>query len=100
MRKRSIGILILFLFLGAIIGSALGEVIALILPDGVVKEFFTRSVMIGFGLEEEDKGDANLLKIHLGFINFAFGFNFKLNVIGVVGIAFAAYLLRWYHQRY
>ena len=88
MRKRSLGILILFLFLGAIIGSALGKLIALILPDGVVKQFFIRSAIIGF----------DPVTINLGFISFTFGFEFILNVIGVVGIAIAAYLLRWYHQ--
>lgn len=88
MRKKSLGILLLFLFLGAIIGSALGELIAFLLPDGVVKQFFIRSATIGF----------DPLTINLGFINFTFGFKFILNVIGVVGIAFAAYLLRWYHQ--
>jgi len=88
MRKISLGILILFLFLGAIIGSALGKLIAFILPDGVVKQFFIRSATIGF----------DPVTINLGFISFTFGFEFILNVIGVVGIAFAAYLLRWYHQ--
>jgi len=88
MRKRSLGILILFLFLGAIIGSALGKLVEFILPDGVVKQFFIRSATIGF----------DPVTINLGFISFTFGFEFILNVIGVVGIAFAAYLLRWYHQ--
>ena len=88
MRKRSLGILILFLLLGATIGSALGKIIAFILPDGVVKQFFMRSATIGF----------DPVTINLGFISFTVGFEFILNVIGVVGIAFAAYLLRWYHQ--
>jgi hypothetical protein len=88
MRKRSPGILILFLLLGAIIGSALGELIAFIMPDGVVKQFFIRSATIGF----------DPVTVNLGFINFTFGCHFILNVIGVVAIAFAAYLLRWYHQ--
>ena len=88
MRKISLGILILFLFLGAIIGSALGKLIAFMLPDGVVKQFFLRSATIGF----------DPVTINLGFISFTFGFEFILNVIGVVSIAFAAYLLRWYHQ--
>lgn len=88
MRKISIRILILFLFLGAIIGSALGKLIALVLPDGVVKQFFIRSATIGF----------TPVTVNLGFINFTLGFEFILNVIGVVGVGFAAYLLRWYQQ--
>ncbi len=88
MRKRPLAILIVFLILGAIIGSALGSLIALLLPDGVVKQFFIRSATIGF----------DPLTVNLGFISFTFGFKFVLNVIGIVGIAFTAYLLRWYHQ--
>jgi hypothetical protein len=88
MRKISVRMLILFLFLGAIIGSAVGKLIAFILPDGVVKQFFIKSATIGF----------KPVAVNLGFINFTFGFEFILNVIGVVAIAFVAYLLRWYQQ--
>lgn len=66
----------------------MGSLITLLLPDGVVKQFFVRSATIGF----------EPFTINLGFINFTLGFTFILNVIGVVGIAFAAYILRWYHQ--
>ena len=90
MRKITFRNLVLFIFLGAIIGSALGELIGLLIPEGVVKEFFIRSATIGF----------DPVTINLGFISFTLGFKFILNVIGVVGIAFAAYLLRWYQQRY
>lgn len=88
MRKRPVGILILVLFLGAIIGSTLGELIALLLPEGVVKQFFLRSATIGF----------DPVSMNLGIISFTFGFKFVLNVIGIVGIAFSAYLLRWYYR--
>lgn len=88
MRKRPLGIIVVFLILGAIIGSALGNLLALLLPDGVVKQFFIRSATIGF----------DPVTLNLGFLSFTLGFKFILNVIGVVSIAFAAYLLRWYHQ--
>ena len=87
MRKKSLGLLVFILFLGAIIGSALGELMALLLPSGVVKQFFLRSATIGF----------NPATINLGVLEFTLGFKFILNVIGIIGIAFAAYLLRWYH---
>ncbi len=76
------------LIIGAILGSGLGEIVGLIVPEGVVKQFFLRSVTIGF----------DPLTLNLGIMDFTFGFHFVLNVIGVVGIAFAAYLLRWYHE--
>ncbi len=85
-RKKSLGYVILVLFLGALIGSALGEVIGLILPDGVVKQFFLVSVSGGI---EPATLNAVLFSITLGF-------KVKLNVIGVIGIIIAAYILRWY----
>ena len=39
-KRKSVAFIVLILLLGALVGSALGEVLALILPDGVVKEFF------------------------------------------------------------
>jgi hypothetical protein len=85
-RKKSLGFIVLVLVLGAFIGSALGEVIGFILPAGVVNDFFTRAVIGGLG-----PTTLNLL-----IITFTIGFTFKLNLIGVVGIFIAAYLLRWY----
>lgn len=88
MRKKSLAFVLVILFLGAIIGSALSELLALLLPAGVVHEFFLRSATIGF----------DPFTLNLGIISFTLGFKFILNVIGVVGIALAAYVLRWYHQ--
>ncbi len=88
MRKRPLGIIFVFLILGAIIGSALGNLVAMLLPDGVVKQFFIRSATIGF----------DPVTLDLGFLSFTLGFKFILNVIGIVGIAFTAYMLRWYQQ--
>jgi len=88
MRKKSLALLILTLLLGAILGSALGELIALLLPTGVVKQFFLRSATIGF----------NPMTLNLGLLEFTLGFKFVLNVVGIIGIAFAVYLLRWYYE--
>ncbi|MFZ5519345.1 MAG: DUF4321 domain-containing protein [Candidatus Zhuqueibacterota bacterium] len=88
MRKKSLALLILTLLLGAILGSAMGELIALLLPTGVVKQFFLRSATIGF----------NPFTLNLGLLEFTLGFKFILNVIGIIGIAIAIYLLRWYYE--
>ncbi len=85
-RKKSLGFIILILVIGALIGSALGEVIGLVLPDGVVKQAFIKSVT----------GTAGPATIDLLLFTFTIGFAIKLNVIGVVGIIIAAYLVRWY----
>ncbi|MBN1155247.1 DUF4321 domain-containing protein [candidate division KSB1 bacterium] len=88
MRRRPLGYIIFILFLGAMIGTTIGELIALLLPQGVVEQFFLRSAIFGF----------EPFTINLGVFVFTFGFSFKLNVIGIIGIALAAYILRWYRS--
>jgi hypothetical protein len=88
MNRKSLGFVFLILIIGAIIGTALGELIAYLLPEGVVEQFFLKSATIGF----------DPFTVNLGIISFTLGFKFILNVIGIVGIAVAAYMLRWYHR--
>jgi len=83
---HTIGRIIIVIFLGAIVGGVLGEVIALLIPDGIVHEFFLRSVSFGF----------SPVTINLILITFTLGFTFKLNIIGVIGIFLATYIMRWY----
>lgn len=85
-RRKSLGFIIVVLILGALIGSALGEVLGLILPAGVVKQFFLKGVTGGF----------SPVTLNAVMFTITFGFSIKLNVIGIVGIAIAAYILRWY----
>ncbi len=77
---------VLVIFVGALLGAVLGELIGLVLPDGVVKEFFLRSV--SFGLSPTT--------INLVLLTFTFGMTIKLNIIGVIGIVLASYIFRWY----
>jgi hypothetical protein len=71
--------------LGAVAGTLLGELLGLLLPEGVVKEFFLKSGELGFG-------PATLNAI---LFSITFGLQFKINVVGLIGIGFAVYLLRW-----
>ena len=88
MKNRSLSFIILILILGAVIGTTLGELIGFILPEGVVEQFFLRSALVGF-----EPFTANL-----GIFTFTFGLTFKLNIVGIIGIAFSAYILRWYRS--
>jgi hypothetical protein len=85
MRKKNLGFITLIIILGALIGSALGELIAYILPAGVVKEFFLKSAAASIG-----PGTLNIIVLSI-----TLGFSFKVNTIGILGIVIAAYLLRW-----
>jgi len=85
-QKKSVGAVFLILILGALVGTVFGEVIGLILPEGVVKQFFLKSIEPGFENFE--------LKLLVIYINLTL--TLKLNIVSVLGIALAAYILRWY----
>ncbi|MDP6529848.1 MAG: DUF4321 domain-containing protein [Gemmatimonadota bacterium] len=85
-RHRSPGILVFGIILGLLIGAIVGEAIGLILPDGVVKEFFLLSVGTSVGPAT----------VNLVALSFTVGFTVKINLMAVLGVVFATYLLRWY----
>ena len=85
--KRRIGMVALIFFLGVVLGSVVGELIGLLLPDGnVIRELFVSG-------KEFRAGPA-----HLDLIVFTFtiGFSLKVNLISVLGIIVVAFLLRMY----
>ena len=79
---KVIGVLII----GAIIGSVISEIFSLILPAGVVKEFFLASIPLG--IKEP-------LSIHLHFIEFSFSLMLRINIVGIIGMVFGYYLLKY-----
>jgi len=85
MRKKSLVFIIFIIIIGALMGSALGEILGLILPAGVVKDFFLKSATASIG-----PGTINII-----LLTFTLGFSIKLNITGVIGILIAAYALRW-----
>ncbi len=85
MRKKSTAFIIFIIIIGALIGTAIGEIIGILVPQGVVQDFFLKSASASIG---PGTLDIILLTITLGF-------SFKLNVMGVIGILIAAYALRW-----
>ena len=85
MRKKSVSFVIFIVIIGAMIGTAFGEVIGMIVPQGVVQDFFLKSVSASIG---PGKLDIILFTLTLGF-------SFNLNITGVIGILIAAYALRW-----
>jgi hypothetical protein len=85
-RSRSLGLLFLWLLVGAVVGSLLGDLVALVLPGGVVRQFFLTSTRIGLGPVTLDLAVASL----------TLGFSLTINVLGVAGILFAGYYFRWY----
>ena len=85
--KRRIGMIALVFFLGVVLGSVVGEVIGLLLPEGnVIRELFVSG-------KEFRVGPA-----HLDMIVFTFtiGFTLKVNLISVLGIIVVAFMMRIY----
>jgi len=85
MRKKSTAFVILIIILGALIGTALGEVIGILVPAGVVQDFFLKSASASVGPATLD----------IILFTLTLGFSFKVNITGVIGVLIAAYALRW-----
>ncbi|MCK9484088.1 MAG: DUF4321 domain-containing protein [Candidatus Marinimicrobia bacterium] len=86
--KRKIPLILVIgvLLLGAMLGSLLGELLKMALPDGVVKEVFLRSIDVMLGPAVID----------LLMFSVTLGLTLKFNFIGIIGIAVAYYILRFW----
>lgn len=87
LRRRNWSVLLLAVIIGALIGSALGEILGAVLPEGVVKEFFLRAVSIGV---DPDKP----LRLNLAFLVLTLGGILKVNILSILGMALAAYVMK------
>ncbi len=85
-KGRGIGFLLTIIVVGVLIGGVIGEIIGLLLPEGVIKEFFIRSVRSSVGP----------VTLDLHAFSITLGFGLKLNIISVLGVCLVAYLFRWY----
>jgi len=91
MRNRSISLIGIGILVGAMLGTALGQFLGYVLPEGsTVKQFFLTTFEKSFGL-----GDSGFL-VDLGVIALDFGFVLRFNVCSVIGFAIAYYLLRYF----
>ncbi len=86
MTRISLARVILYIVLGAMIGSLFGQLLGLILPEGVVREFFLREAVFSAGPGT----------LGVGFFDITLGFKVIFNVTGFIGVIVAIYMLRWY----
>lgn len=85
--KRRIGMVALVFFLGVVLGSVVGELIGLLLPEGaMIRDLFVKGKEFQVG------------PVFLDLVVFTFtvGFSLKVNLVSVLGIILVAFLLRWY----
>tara|TARA_B100000609_G_C16802071_1_gene226709 strand:- start:3 stop:290 length:288 start_codon:yes stop_codon:yes gene_type:complete len=93
LQKRKVHIIVISLFVGAIFGGVFGNIFSLVLPEGVVKDFFLTSINFDLGgLVDNETG---VLIIDLKVIVLKFGLSISFNFTSVIGIAIAFYILRY-----
>jgi ABC-type nitrate/sulfonate/bicarbonate transport system permease component len=89
-RRRGLGILLVIIIIGAIAGSAVGEVIGLLfghfLPGSMVEKFFLEAFEYTFPPAT----------LPLVICSITFGFTMKINIVSLLGIGIAVYYFRWY----
>ena len=83
MSGKKFGWYVFVLILGAVVGSVLGDVIAVMLPVGMFKTMLLKSA--SFGLPPTE--------LNLKVLTVTFGFKISINIMGVVGIFLIAYIL-------
>lgn len=85
-QRRSIVIVFMTLIIGAALGTVLGDLVALGLPEGVVKQFFLQSVSWGISPVTVD--------LMVGSVTF--GMRLKFSVSSIIGLGVAYYFLRYF----
>tara|TARA_Y100000588_G_C14192370_1_gene898595 strand:+ start:129 stop:407 length:279 start_codon:yes stop_codon:yes gene_type:complete len=86
--KRPLAIVLLILFIGCIVATALSQLVSVIFPDGVVKEFLMQSISIGWGKSDE--------WIDLNVIKFKTGFYIDVSALSLIGMFISWYFLRYF----
>ena len=83
--RHSLGLIVLIVVAGLVVGSLLGELVANVLPSGMIHDLLTRGPQIGLSPPAT---------VDLRFMALTFGMLLKINVVGLLGVALAAFALR------
>ncbi len=83
--KENKGLTIFVLLMGLIIGSFIGELLGMVLPDGAVKMVMTTPLKIGF----------HPISLDLHIFTIVLGFMIKINLFGFIGVLVLGYSLKW-----
>ena len=89
MKNKSLIFIIIVIFLGSILATGLSLFISVILPEGVVKDFFLLSKSIGFGQHPNNW-------VNCGPFRFKLGFFFDVSILSIIGIFISWYILRYF----
>tara|TARA_Y100001970_G_C13959862_1_gene712570 strand:- start:230 stop:499 length:270 start_codon:yes stop_codon:yes gene_type:complete len=87
--KKSFQFIFFVLLTGMLIGTMLSLLIAFVLPEGVVKNFFLLSKPIGFGAKADNW-------INFGFLRLKIGLFFDISIVSIIGLFVSWYILRYF----
>ena len=85
MLRKSGRYLLLFIFIGGLLGSVLGEILQIVSPQGVVQSIFEEALSIGLDPP---------VTVNLVLFKFTLGFLVKINLLSVLGMLLGAYLYK------
>ena len=89
MNRKSILFVLVVFIVGMLLGTALSILIASVLPEGVVKDFFLVNKSIGWGVAPNNW-------VHLGFLKFKTGLYLDISILSIMGFFISWYLLRYF----
>jgi hypothetical protein len=104
--NNSVGKIAVYILLGLVFGGILGESLGWLFgyigtlmnaggEDNVVRNFFVKAWELKLGYSE----NGNPMFVDLYMLQFSFGITFKLNIISIVGVAVALYMMKWSRNR-
>jgi hypothetical protein len=104
--NNSIVRLIVFIVLGLILGGILGESLGWLFghlgtlmnaggEDNVVRNFFVKALELNVGYS--NTGEPLLIDLYM--LQFNFGFTLRLNIVSIIGVVVALYMMKWSGNR-
>ena len=89
MKKNTIGFILFIFIVGMLLGTILSMLIASVLPEGVIRDFFLIKKSIGWGATSNNW-------IEFGFFRFKTGLFLDLSILSILGFFISWYLLRYF----
>lgn len=83
--KKSPWVLLLFIVLGGLLGSILGEILRIFAPPGTIQNIFSKALTPGIHPP---------MVIDLLFLTITLGFSLKMNLLTFLGIVLGLYLYK------